>query len=102
MNGSTPSERATKFRSLIILVDRFQPFQSRIGLDTVIRLQFEYDAALVARLKALLAVYVVRTGNRTIGGWLPKHSCWFVESEVWDVIKMELLYLGHRIVKEKS
>jgi len=85
-----------------IYVDRFQPFQSRDGTDTVIRLRFSYDSALVARLKALLAVYVVGTEHKTVGGWLPKHSCWFVEPTVWDVVRDELHLLGHQIVERKQ
>ena len=99
MTNSSKSQSPTQAPTIIIHADHFQPFQSRVGFDTVVRLRFKYDAALVARLKALLAVYVVGTEHRTIGGWLPKHSCWFVESDAWDVIRMELLYLGHRIVK---
>ena len=78
MNSSKPNTD-TQALPITIHVDRFQPFQSRIGLDTVIRLQFDYDPALIARLKALLAVYAVGTEHKTVGGWLAKHRCWFVE-----------------------
>lgn len=101
MNSSKP-QTGTQAPTITIHVDRFQPFQSRVGLDTVVRLRFEYDAALVSRLKALLAVHAVGTEHKIIGGWLPKHSCWFVEPSVWDVIRMELLYLGHRVMERKS
>jgi len=93
--------RTQPVNTISIHVDHFQPFQSRVGIDTVVRLQFDYDQALVSRLKAILSVYAVGTEHKTIGGWLPKHRCWFVEPSVWDVVKMELLFLGHRIVEQK-
>jgi hypothetical protein len=61
------------------------------------RLQFDYDPALVSRLKAILAVYAVGHQYRTVGGWLQDHQAWFVECDVWEIVKLELLYLGHRI-----
>lgn len=84
-----------------IQADRFQPFSSRMGVDTVVRLQFEYCPALVARLKALLEVYRVDHRYRVVGGWLPEQKCWFVEPDAWAVIKLELLYLGYHIVSEE-
>jgi hypothetical protein len=87
---------------ILIHVDRFQPFKSRLGIDDVIRLQFDYDAALVARLKALLACYVVGSDHKTIGGWLPKFKCWFVEPSAWEMVRLELLFLGHRVRERKS
>jgi hypothetical protein len=86
---------------ILIHVDRFQPFKSRLGLDEVVRLRFSYDAALVARLKALLACYVVGSTHKTIGGWLPKFKCWFVEVDAWEMVRMELLWLGHRVMERK-
>ncbi|TKB72534.1 MAG: hypothetical protein E8D46_13065 [Nitrospira sp.] len=100
MNSSKP-QTGTQAPTLTIHVDRFQPFQSRVGLDTVVRLRFEYDAALVSRLKALLAVYQVGTEHRTVGGWLPKHGVWFVELSVWPIVRDELHLLGHRILEPK-
>lgn len=100
MNSSKPNTH-TQAPTVTIHADRFQPFQSRLGVDEVMRLQFDFDAALVARLKALLAVYAVGSQHRVIGGWLPKHRCWFVEPDAWAVVKLELLYLGHRIMERK-
>jgi hypothetical protein len=99
---SRPLPPQTQAPTLTIHVDRFQPFQSRVGIDSVVRLRFEYDPALVSRLKALLEVYRIGTEHKTVGGWLPKHSCWFVEPAVWDVVRMELLYLDHRVMERKS
>jgi hypothetical protein len=96
LNSSKPIAR-TQAPTVLIHVDRSQPFQSRLGLDTVVRLRFEYDAALVSRLKAILAVYAVGTPHKVVGGWLPEHRAWFVEPSVWDVVRMELLFLGHRV-----
>lgn len=100
MNSSKP-QTGTQAPTLTIHVDRFQPFESRLGVDTVVRLRFEYTPALIARLKAILAVYAVGTEHKIIGGWLPKHACWFVEPDVWDVVRDELQLLGHRIVERK-
>ena len=84
-----------------IRVDTFQPFESRQGFDEVVRLRFDYSHALVARLKAILAVYAVGAPQKVVGGWLPEHRCWFVEPEVWDVVRDELQFLGHQIVERK-
>jgi len=100
MNSSKPSEHI-QAHSIVIHADRFQPFGSRQGIDEVVRLRFEYDSALIARLKAILAVYAVGHTSRTVGGWLPEHRCWFVECDVWAVVKMELLFLGHAIIERK-
>lgn len=102
MTNSSKPQALTQVPTIIIHADHFQPFQSRVGLDTVVRLRFEYDAALVSRLKALLAVYAVGTERKTIGGWLPKHQCWFVEANAWEVVRMELLFLGHRVRERKA
>jgi hypothetical protein len=82
-----------------ISVDQFQPFSSRAGIDTVMRLRFPYDPGLVSRLKALLAVYAVGHQYRTVGGWLPEHQAWFVEADVWDVVRDELQFLGYQIAE---
>jgi hypothetical protein len=59
----------------LIAVDRFQPFASRVGVNQVIRLRFDYDQELISRLKAILAVYAVGAAHKAVGGWLPKHRC---------------------------
>ena len=101
MANSSKTETSKQLHASTIRVDRFQPFESRLGTDDVVRLRFAYDPALVSRLKAILAVHAVGTRHKSIGGWLPKHSCWFVEPSVWDVVRMELLYLGHRVLEAK-
>ena len=100
MNTSKPNT-CTQALPITIYVDRFQPFSSRHGLDEVVRLRFDYSHALVARLKAILAVYAVGAPQKVVGGWLPEHRCWFVEPEVWDVVRDELQFLGHQIVERK-
>lgn len=99
-NSSNPPTR-TPARVVAIVVDTFQPFQSRSGMDVVMRLRFEYHPALIARLKALLAVYAVGSERKIVGGWLPEHRVWFVEPSVWDVVRDELQFLGYRIVERK-
>lgn len=82
-----------------IFADTFQPFSSRIGVDDVVRLRFPYDKDLVSRLKALLAMYAVNHRFKTVGGWLNEHRCWFCEADAWELVKLELLYMGHSIQK---
>ena len=86
----------------LIHVTTFQPFESRIGIDHVMRLDFAYDPELIAHLKRLLAGYktaaVDPAHNRHApGGFLPKYRCWFLEPCIWDAVKLELSFLGYRI-----
>ena len=56
----------------------------RQGVDEVVRLRFGYDAPLIERLKALLAVYQVGTEHKTAGGWLPVVGLWRRKSGMWS------------------
>lgn len=67
------------------------PFESRS--DPVIVLKFDYDEALVARLKKGLAhckkrgIGINPSQNRhQPGGWLPQINGWFVEPDAWPVL----------------
>ena len=100
MNSSN-SYPQTQAPAIIIHVSRFQPFASRLGIDEVMQLQFDYDTALVSKLKAILAVYAVGSPHKVVGGWLPKYRCWFIEPDAWEMVKMELLFLGHRVRERK-
>jgi hypothetical protein len=77
-----------------IRVTVFQPFESRVGLDTVIGLQFNYDPEVIALLKAALreARGWQRRGN--LGGWLAEYRCWFVERIAWPHVRRRLLGAG--------
>ena len=101
MANPSKTDTSAQLRSSTIHADRFQPFESRVGVDEVVRLRFAYDPALVSKLKALLAVHAVGTRYKNAGGWLPKFSCWFVEPDVWDIVRLELLFLGHRVLERK-
>jgi hypothetical protein len=92
----------TQARLVTIHVDQFQPFTSRAGIDAVIRVQFNYDPALISKLKAILAVYATGHLYRHVGGWLPEYKCWFVEGDVWDVVRDELQFLGYQIAEKQS
>jgi hypothetical protein len=79
---------------------RFQPFQTRRGIDTVVGLRFGYDAALIAALKDLLRQWrdAVRQANpiaQTAGGWLPAYRCWFVEVPAWPAVAALLRQHGY-------
>lgn len=91
----------------VLKVSRFQPFESRIGTDTVIRLKFPWDRNLVDELKRLLSLYRREALNpdrnqHAPGGWLPEHRCWFIEPIIWPVVKMELVWLGYAIVEDQD
>lgn len=84
----------------MIYVSSFQPFGSRIGQDTVIRLQFNYNPDLIADLKKILRHYKDEAldPSRHIfqpGGWIPLEKCWYVERSIWRLVKHELEELGY-------
>lgn len=93
-------------QAAIIHVSTFQPFESRIGFDHVLRLDFNYNPELIAHLKRFLAGYKAQAvdptaGRMTPGGWLQRERCWFVEPIIWDALKLELSFLGYRIHEVK-
>ena len=88
--------------STVIRIDTFQPFESRIGIDCVMRLAFDYDSVLVSHLKKILAAYKTDAVNPTLrrmtpGGWLSQHRCWFLEPCIWEAVRFELEFSGYRI-----
>lgn len=91
----------------MIYVSSFQPFVSRIGQDTVIRLQFNYDPNLVESLKKILRHYKDEALDpaRHIfqpGGWNPKQKCWYVERSIWELVKHELGELGYEFQDDED
>jgi hypothetical protein len=83
-----------------ITVKPFQPFESRVGTDTVLGLRFPYDPALADLLKFAYREAGARAGVRSPGGWLPEHKCWFVERAVWPAVRDCLERAGHTIIEE--
>jgi len=84
------------------VVFEFQPFRSRLGVDNVIGLRFEYSASMVADLKAALAVAKRQDGGqRNAGGWLAEHRAWFVEPSAWPVVRELLTANGYRLVQQE-
>lgn len=84
----------------MIYVSAFQPFASRIGQDTVIKLTFDYNPDLIASLKKILRHYRDEAidPSRHIfqpGGWNPKEKCWYVERTIWEMVKQDLMYEGY-------
>jgi hypothetical protein len=89
---------------MIVHVFRFQPFPSRAAQPPVVGLRFAYDAALVARFKAALAVckgWALDPQQRiyTAGGWLPEERCWFVEPAAWPTVRAALVAFGATCVE---
>jgi hypothetical protein len=81
-----------------IRVSAFQPFKGRVGVDTVLGLEFPYDPDLVELLKESIRDAKRRTGVAgTAGGWLAEHHRWFVERAAWPLIKAALLRAGHAV-----
>jgi hypothetical protein len=83
-----------------ITVKPFQPFESRVGIDTVLGLRFPYDLALAGLLKSAYREAGAREGVRSPGGWLAEHKCWFVERAVWPAVRACLERAGHTIIEE--
>lgn len=86
-------------QSTLIRVSAFQPFESRIGQDTVVRLDFPYDTDLIALLKTLIRRYKDEALNPTAhifnaGGWNPAAKCWYIERSVWPFIEDDLRAAG--------
>jgi hypothetical protein len=82
---------------VVVEVSEFQPFKSRVGVDTVLRLRSPYDAELVGALKAALAAAKQILGSKNVGGWLPDHRVWWVERAAWPYVRDFLEALGHTV-----
>ena len=75
-------------------VSAFQPFPSRIGVDTVLALRFQYDPDLIAALKDALQAARRRGFGKNLGGWLAEYRCWFVERSAWPLVADRLRKFG--------
>jgi hypothetical protein len=80
-----------------VRVRAFQPFSSRVGLDTVAGLEFAYDRDLIAVLKEGIRDARRWFGRPNLGGWLPEHRKWFVEWIAWPTVKDHLERAGHTV-----
>lgn len=91
----------------VIYESEFQPFESRQGVDTVIKLQFNYDPDLIALLKRSLKGYrqYAIDPSRQIfqpGGWRPDEKCWFVERSIWPMVMRDLEASGYEVVSDEA
>jgi hypothetical protein len=78
----------------MIHVSAFQPFESRVGVDTVLALRFKYDPELIDVLKSALREASRVLGIYNAGGWLAEHRCWFVERNAWPLVRERLAAAG--------
>ncbi len=63
----------------------FQPFESRMGVESVIALKFKYDKYIVESIKNTLKYLKSRNLTRSnAGGWLDFFKVWYIEPNVWD------------------
>jgi hypothetical protein len=79
-------------------VSAFQPFSSRRGVDTVLALQFRYDAEVIEVLKDALRKATRDLGIYNAGGWLAEHRSWFVERAAWPIVRDHLRRAGYTLV----
>ena len=86
---------------ITIQLSEFQPFASRAGRDTVLRLQFYYCPEAVEQIKAALKEARTTTLGTNLGGWLAEHKCWFIEFSAWPTVRKQLLRAGHQFVGDK-
>lgn len=89
----------------VIHVGSFQPFESRRGKDTVVKLTFPYDPDLIRLLKSALRTYrdYAIDPSKNIfqpGGWRPNEKCWFVERSVWPMVRRDLLQVAGYMIEE--
>jgi hypothetical protein len=86
-----------------IYVKAFQPFESRVGVNTVLALKFEYDPERVEQIKQILRGEKARLGvSIPVGGWLKPHGCWWVERWVWPSVKRQLAAVGCTFVEDAN
>jgi hypothetical protein len=79
----------------MIRVAPFQPFASRVGVDTVVGLQFGYDEELIGLIKAALREAKARTRRKFLGGWKADYRRWFVEWVAWPHVRSRLIGAGY-------
>ena len=82
---------------MVIGYTTFQPFESRVGKDTVVKMISRYDATLVEQLKEIRNILKVSYGVKNPGGWLQDHKAWFWEHSVWNYVKGCLQAYGHQV-----
>jgi hypothetical protein len=85
-----------------VFVKAFQPFSSRVGIDTVLSLSFAYDPGVVAVLKKALRAAGRFYCQRNMGGWLAEHRVWFVEHRAWPTVRFAMPSLPDRFAAPVS
>jgi hypothetical protein len=88
---------------MVVYAGSFQPFSSRAGQDTVVKLRFQFDRDLIETLKRSLRAYRPHAYPwKVCGGWLPSEHCWFVERGCWPYVRHTLEAAGHRVIDYQS
>jgi hypothetical protein len=83
-----------------VVVREFQPFASRVGVDTVLSLRSAYDPELVETVKRGLRDAQHLAGVKNPGGWLRDGRVWFVEHDAWPYVRDLLEAGGHTIRRD--
>lgn len=79
---------------------RCQPFKSRVGVDTVVGLKFDFNVEIINALRDVLAEH--KRDGFTMGGWLPTEGLWFLEEAIWPYARARLLEIGCELVTERA
>ncbi len=81
-----------------ITVSHEQPFESRVGEDTIVMLRFGYNPEAVTAIKGYVREHRAeypRGKAFHAGGWLPDKRAWFVEERLWPQLAQRLSDLGY-------
>ncbi|MEW6730502.1 MAG: hypothetical protein AB1489_04095 [Acidobacteriota bacterium] len=89
------NDNSDKKNDTIIVVKYFQPFESRVGIDTVVGLKFDQNPGVVTALCEALQQCPRR--GFTPGGWLPVERLWFVEKAAWPFVRAHLSRLSYKL-----
>lgn len=77
-----------------------QPFRSRVGIDTVVCLKFDFNIELINALRDIFQEH--NHDGFSKGGWLPAEGLWFLEESIWPYARYRLQKLGFELVQARE